>query len=171
MEYRGRWSASITIENRKLGNKEDDWNLACGSSLTTSLSGSSGLRSTWYGGEGRPNLLRREFNEATSSSDDSSYECSDTEEEEEEEEDEGRRPPCNRVIMEVSALTETLTSNVRCSDCLGQVNVLIKNLCLSPRIVMTCKNTECGFFYNSPAPAAATLQENDENRKRTTDMQ
>jgi hypothetical protein len=159
MEYRGRWSASITIENRKLGNKEDDWNLACGSSLTTSSSGSSGLRSTRYGGEGRP--------KATSSSDDSSYECSDTEEEEEE--DEGKRPPCNRVIMEVSALTETLTSNVHCSDCLGQVNVLIKNLCLSSQIVMTCKNTECGFVYNSSAPAAATLQENDDDRERTMD--
>jgi hypothetical protein len=168
------WIPSVSVEYKRLGNRESDWNLACGSSLTTSTSGSSSGRSTRYGGTGRPNLTRKVLDEATSSEEEWSAGSNDSEEEEledvvEEEEEEVEKPVSTRCILEVSSLLETLTSNVRCATCGGPVDALVKTLCLASRISITCKDPECAFVYNSAAPAAAILDEKDDDRERTTD--
>jgi hypothetical protein len=168
------WLPSVSIEYKRLGNRESDWNLACASSLTTS-SGSSSGRSTRYGGTGRPNLTRRVCDEATSSEDewvagsDEDSEDEDLEDVEEEEDDEAVKPVSTRCILEVSQVIETLTKNVRCATCGGPVDALVKTVCLASRINITCKDPECAFVYNSPSPAAAILDEKDDDRERTTD--
>jgi hypothetical protein len=183
----GRWNAPKVVNvAKKLGNKSNGWNLANASSLSSSGRSSNEDRVTRNGGDGRPNLRKRVFNEpSTSDSDDGSSfgssDCvvSDTDLEEEdlvsdvgrlEEEDEDSKPPSSRIILEVSGLTETLKQNCRCADCFGPVNVSIKTVCVASRIILKCSNSECAFVYNMPLPAAASIDDNSDHvREKITD--
>jgi hypothetical protein len=166
------WAAAVAIETRKLGNREDDWNLA-----SSSCSGSSSdVRSTRFGGTGRPNLNRVHVNEPMT--EDSDYETEEESSEEEDalddflealEDEEVEKPPASRVILEVSSITETLTANCHCALCHGPVEVTIKTLCLASRIILSCKNPECSFVYNSPSPATSAVNEDDDARERSSD--
>jgi hypothetical protein len=69
----------------------------------------------------------------------------------------------------VSSITETWTANCRCALCLGPVEVTIKTLCLASRIILSCKDPECPFVYNSPTPTTSAVNEDDDARERSSD--
>ena len=172
----------VSYQRRKLCFKEDDWKLVAASgSLTTSSSSSVKTR---HGGAGRPNLKKKHCNEPESSSSSSDSESKEMEEDDgleaavsdleedfemDEELEERMKPPSTNVIVEMNSLVETLQKNCHCSDCHGPVDVAIKTVCLASCIVLSCKNTECSFVYNSPTPAAANIGTTEDDRERTTD--
>jgi hypothetical protein len=117
----------------------EDWNLV-GSS--NSSSSSQAMSRTRFGGEGRPNLLKRmteiecgldgsetEANEDESQED----EEEDIEDDEEDEEDDDmmKKPAPSRVIVDISALEDAFTKHCACPDCKGPLNVVARTICLA----------------------------------------
>jgi len=107
-------------ENRKLSQKEGDWQLPSGSSTTTR---------TRHGGIGRPNLNRKQFFDQSLSDSDDSYDPSESEESDESEGEANERvdanakkPPATRVILEVAALKEMMSELSKCHDCNGPLD-------------------------------------------------
>lgn len=172
-------SRSQVIERNRLGFTESDWNLpGTGySSLTTTSSVSCRTR---HGGVGRPNLMKRKNELPPTSSEDEDWshesETADDgytsdDELELEKSREKLKPPSSNIIIGVKALTETLGTNCICQQCHGPVDVTIKTICLASRIIITCKDEECGFVFDSPPPDRANLDNNkDDERHRTTDF-
>jgi hypothetical protein len=120
-------------EGIRLGSKEDDWKLN-GSSTTSSASTISSTR-TRHGGQGRPNLARRQqqflevLSSSSESSADSNYTCGT-------ESDvsfvvDPVKPPATRVIVDTAALIESIEKNGKCKQCYWDVEATVRTTCLA----------------------------------------
>jgi hypothetical protein len=67
-------------------------------------------------------------------------------------------------------MTETLEKNCHCAECHGHVEVSIKTICIASQIILTCKDKDCGFTFNSAPPASTTIGDNNDDRERTIDF-
>lgn len=129
-------SARNTLqESIRLGSSQSGWVLR-GSTTTTAP-----CSRTRNAGQGRPNLVRREYNEAISSSSSSEEdELSVSEEEwdeqyeeelsEEEDDyfDEWEKPPATRFILDQESTKNFIERNSRCKDCNGPVELKADHL-------------------------------------------
>jgi hypothetical protein len=163
----------VAAEAKRLGSTEGDWKNIGG------MSSKEVKGRTRGGGVGRPNLAKRVYNEE--SSDDETVvavvrepEFVDEDEDDEDEEDDEvpkKKPPANNLIFEAEAMKDMLDKNCRCSDCYGPVEVSIKTVCIASQVILTCKNKECGFTFNSTTPASANIgNEGSDDRERSTDF-
>jgi hypothetical protein len=166
------WVASTSLERTRLAPRQSGWMLAGAVEKATR---------TRHGGHGRPSLTKR-YRDALLSSESSEWSEESSESSEEEElsfsessslspsDEESMKPslPVN-IIIETQALTETIERNLRCPQCQGPVAVDYKTITLATVIMLGCKDEDCGFIYNSPAPAAANVDDKDDDFKRTTD--
>jgi hypothetical protein len=126
---------NTVFERTRLGLQEDGWNLA-GTESTSRL--------TRNAGSGRPNLVKRVFNESSSDSDyEADEESSSSEEEEdftvddEEADDEDTKPPATRLFLEYESLKKCMEKNCRCQKCNDPVEMKVKTLCIAFN-VMVC---------------------------------
>jgi hypothetical protein len=158
---KSRWEASARIERAKLSNREDDWNLNGKGSCTPPTR-------TRNGGNGRPNLTKRHWNEPSESKDSEWTSPSLESDESDESVIEPTKPPASRVIVEVESLKSTMEGNCRCKKCYKSVDVSLRTVCLATSIMITCKDVNCGFIYYSDPPAQVAIESPD-NRERSTD--
>jgi hypothetical protein len=105
--------------------------------------------------------------------DDEEEEVEDALEDKEPVNDDGKKtatkPSATRVIVEVDALTETLTKNCRCQICGGELEAALKTTCIATSIKLTCKDSRCGYIFYSEPPASADLDPTLDKRERSTD--
>jgi hypothetical protein len=150
-------------ENYWLATKQDGWNLA-----GVSLAATSRTRNA---GSGRLNLVKRVYNECSSTTD-SDYEAaessskeevefneesSDGEEEEVDEDDEQKKPQPTRLFLEYESLKKCMEKNCRCPKCDGPVRMKVKTLCLASHVMLCCVDTDCGYVDVSEQPATAEV--------------
>jgi hypothetical protein len=83
--------------------------------------------------------------------------------------DESKKSSPVNLLVEIHALTETIEKNCHSPQCHNPVVVEYKTITLASFIMICCKDEECDFQYNCPAPAAANVDDKDNDFKRTTD--
>jgi len=154
-------------ERRKPAPKETDWNLP--------LAALGGTR-TRHGGQGRPNLSRRdELDDSSSDSDDaheteSESESDDLSEEEVHKQTPNKKSPATRVMLDVGPLTRMMDELCKCQECGGAPDIDIKTTCVASHMRATCLDPNCGHIMHSDTPAATTAHEkNDDNCNMNTD--
>jgi hypothetical protein len=171
----------VVTAKKKLGNREDDWNLAGKNNDGDRITRTRG------GGNGRPQYIARkkQFIEPESSDSDKTAPAVTESEDEDEEEDEDDvdvelteaddppvpetpRTSATRVIIEVDALMQIFEKHCRCAECYHPMKAELKTICLATQIILTCNN--CGYIHYSMPPAAATVGDpNAVSRERNTD--
>jgi hypothetical protein len=149
------------LENERLGNQESDWNLAVGKAVTTRTRG---------GGKQK----ERPEPESSSTSDEERDESEqDIDEAKEDEEYERRfvlkKPPHERVILEVAHVEEAFERFSRCPECGSGLSIELRTICITSSIVVTCKNLHCEFVGCSGSPCAKTTMYEGDNYERMTD--
>jgi len=150
---------NTSAESRKLSYKESDWNLPTSESRTR----------TRHGGQGRPNLSRKEEISESSGSEDDLYEPGSSgselddlsEEEADKQAPNNKKPPATRVMLEVASLTNIMNELCQCQDCGGQLDVEIKTTCIASHVKASCKDPTCGHILHSDPPAPTTIHENN----------
>jgi hypothetical protein len=160
-------------EQARLKLQEDDWN------LNGSIRSNSSNTRTRNGGSGRPNLVKRVYNEQQSSSDSDFQEAlselsSDDElyeeEEEQEDEEEWKKPPPTRFVLEYESLKKIMEKNCRCPKCNGPVEMKVKTLCLASNVMICCPKKDCGYVDVSDMPATSEVGTKTDDRERITDF-
>jgi rubredoxin len=154
-----------------LTSKESDWNIV-------GYNGQRVTSRTRFGGQGRPNLVKKVVNkeeyDTDSDADDSDWESEDEEtsseeeDEDSEEEEPTTKPEATRVIVEVASLQDALQKHCVCPECKGALDMSIKTLCLATMLRMTCPC--CGYiYYSNPPPSKAEIGERIDDQERSTD--
>ena len=154
-----KWKPAASIEARKLGNNEADWNLAGSSNLprtrarlqpSTSTENSCIVPRT----QGRQLLFDRSCDDSISTgvsslTDDRSLSSSK----------QSRRPPHTRVIIEVNPVTAMLQKYLRCPKCKAALAVTFPTTCLASGCRLRCVNEiDCDFVVvQSPASSEVPL--------------
>jgi hypothetical protein len=166
-----QWRTRVEV-SRLSSCREGDWQLP-------GYNGSPVRSRTCFAGNGRPCLTRKSLHESSSddsddlwstvSSEDSSIDVDDPGSTDEEDDGKSEKPAASRVILEVEALTTTLTDNCWCSKCNSKVEVELKTVCLATSIEITCTNEQCGYIYFGKTPAQVKKKTKEDKRERSTD--
>ena len=156
-----KWNVDDKTEKRKLAPSESDWNLA---------------------GHGETLVGKRQRKARTflgDSSSDESYSSGSDESSSEETEEEAldldnswndRKPPASRMMLESSALTELIETNMRCPKCGGDIEFLLETITIATKPWIQCKSKQCGFIAHGQSPTPASLPQFKDNRMRNTDF-
>ena len=127
-----RWKPSASTEARKLGNNEDDWNLARGGVALPTRTRRKGrvLLQSPPADFRSCSPCNEETDNSTVSSltDDSAVSQS------------RRRPPPSRVIVEVNPVTAMLEKHLKCPECDGFLAVSFPTTCLATSVRLECRN-------------------------------
>ena len=150
-----RWKPTSTIEARRLGYTEDDWNLAGGAA---NLPRTRGRRLIVT----HPPVPQQEAvcspcgnnddtnTDVSSLTDDNSTTTPSS--------SQRKRPPHSRVIIEVREVTKMLESHLKCPHCNGHLALTFPTVCLASSCRLECKNKiECTYTVNAKPALAKTI--------------
>jgi hypothetical protein len=176
-----RYWPTAAIESYKLAPPDSGWNLAgCAAPASRTRSGHGSEKSTSSGSKAADaavDAVGREPPQAPliietdtdADADDEAEEDEDLDESEEEHEEKKRsKPEATRVIIEVSAMMDTLAKNCRCMECGSEIKPELETTCIATSIKLTCKSSACGYLFYSGPPATASVGKVDK-RERSTD--
>jgi hypothetical protein len=81
------------------------------------------------------------------------------------------KPTSHNIIIETNMLMETLESHCVCKECNGPVIASFKTTTIATKVILECKDEDCGFYYQSASPSSANLEDGDkpDDRERITD--
>jgi hypothetical protein len=63
-----------------------------------------------------------------------------------------KKPTSHNIIIETNMLMETLESHCVCKECNGPVIASFKTTTIATKVILECKDEDCGFYYQSASP-------------------
>ena len=163
-----KWRPDVSSEARKLGNNEDDWNLAsAGNQLARRTRASTSSAPPIV----RPLQLQQEprqlFDLDDTRGDDNSTALSSLTDDNSAL-SRSRKPPHTRVIIEVNKVTTMLQKYLSCPKCKAALAVTFPTTCIASGCRLKCLNEMDCDFVVVQAPASSEVPLADDNRALIT---